>query len=1080
MSFMRKRLIIAILALFMAGVAFAQMVPNAKMEGKVVDETGAPLPGVAVEATSPKLVGRATAVTAGDGTYRLFSLPSGVYEITFTLQGFKTLVRKDIIVQLSQSLTLNVTLSQAALEEQVTVIGQSPLIDVKSTVKSQTMTKEVFMSLPRNRSFDGLISTVPGVQYDVRTGGLSVDGATGTENMWYMDGADITGVHLGTNSQGAVMELVDEVKVTASGYNAEYGGSMGGVINVITRSGGNAYHGDVSFYYNDNSRFMQGYAREYFRWDPANSNIPQYVNDDALYWKGGNGRDDYKRFEGVFTLGGYALKDKLWFFGSINPIYTRTYGDRYFITEDPTPAPDTVNNAPWKPFFNKNLGFNGQIKLTAAPMKGLRVSASFVDNWSNYRGSIPPILGTGDRTYSYGLEGYSYPNWSAAFLADYSASNNFLVSVRGGYHLTDQNDQQITNKFTTYAFGSDNNMFASDPFYVDNPTLLHISGWRNYGGDRFVNDHYKLEKYSGNLDMSYFASLAGEHAFKGGVQIVRDQEDVLWAGAYSPAVDLTWDQNCTALEDYGVPPTRGTYGFYSIVGTWRQPYGSAWNIYRNTYAIYLQDSWTIGGKLTVNAGLRTESEYIPTFNPDVPDEFLRPIKFGFADKLAPRLGVVYDVLGDSSLKVFGSFGIYYDVMKLYMAEGAFGGFKWQTDYYTLDTADYRLIAANGLVSNTDPNAGAAGDAAISQAAGGTYLGTIDWRIPSFDTLQPDMLPVAQQEVSLGAEKKLSEDLSFSARGVWKHLLRTIEDIGIISPEGELYYQGNPGSPWIVDLFNEIQTSDSLGTLPEGLAYWDQPEAIRDYYGLNLSFEKRFSNNWQGAINYTLSLTKGNYGGLSSTDEFGRNSPNVERSFDLWFMGYQMDGTPINGALPQDRTHYIKAYGSYTFPIGLTLGFAAYGRSGNPITTRVRFNNAYIYPYGYGDIGVLPFTAWADVYAEWAIKVGGKYTMAFNVQINNVTNTKSWQQSRYEPIRQTMAIPARYMLDGEVLNPDTTVVTGTGTPTNPYRTVYWVDRMQYYRPDVSFIGSETGQALSGQGYNNQFGTWSLRFGARFSF
>ena len=86
----------------------------------------------------------------------------------------------------------------------------------------------------------------------------------------------------------------------------------------------------------------------------------------------------------------------------------------------------------------------------------------------------------------------------------------------------------------------------------------------------------------------------------------------------------------------------------------------------------------------------------------------------------------------------------------------------------------------------------------------------------------------------------------------------------------------------------------MGPLPEGYEYWPQPEAIRDYYGLNLSFEKRFSHNWQGAINYTLSLTKGNYGGLSSTDEFGRNSPNVERSFDLWFMMYEMDGTPVDG------------------------------------------------------------------------------------------------------------------------------------------------------------------------------------------
>jgi hypothetical protein len=136
-----------------------------------------------------------------------------------------------------------------------------------------------------------------------------------------------------------------------------------------------------------------------------------------------------------------------------------------------------------------------------------------------------------------------------------------------------------------------------------------------------------------------------------------------------------------------------------------------------------------GGKLTLNAGLRTESEYIPTFNENVPDQYKKPIQFGFADKLAPRFGAVYDVFGDSSLKVFGSFGIYYDVMKLYMAEGAFGGFKWQTDYYTLDFADYRLIAANGLVSVSN-------DAEVASLPA-LYL---DHRLahPSFDTLQPDM------------------------------------------------------------------------------------------------------------------------------------------------------------------------------------------------------------------------------------------------------------------------------------------------------------------------------------------------------
>ena len=90
----KKLTVLAILALFLSASAFAQMVPTAKMEGKVVDSTGAPLPGVAIAATSPKLVGKQTAITDGEGFYRLFSLPSGLYEVTFSLQGFKTLIRR--------------------------------------------------------------------------------------------------------------------------------------------------------------------------------------------------------------------------------------------------------------------------------------------------------------------------------------------------------------------------------------------------------------------------------------------------------------------------------------------------------------------------------------------------------------------------------------------------------------------------------------------------------------------------------------------------------------------------------------------------------------------------------------------------------------------------------------------------------------------------------------------------------------------------------------------------------------------------------------------------------------------------
>ena len=100
--------------------------------------------------------------------------------------------------------------------------------------------------------------------------------------------------------------------------------------------------------------------------------------------------------------------------------------------------------------------------------------------------------------------------------------------------------------------------------------------------------------------------------------------------------------------------------------------------------------------LTVTLGLRVENEKIPTFRRDVKDY---AFQFGFGDKLAPRLGLVYDIFGDSSLKIFASFGMYYDVMKLYMAEGAYGGFKWWTSYYTLDTWDWTKIAANGDIND---------------------------------------------------------------------------------------------------------------------------------------------------------------------------------------------------------------------------------------------------------------------------------------------------------------------------------------------------------------------------------------------
>jgi hypothetical protein len=538
-----------------------------------------------------------------------------------------------------------------------------------------------------------------------------------------------------------------------------------------------------------------------------------------------------------------------------------------------------------------------------------------------------------------------------------------------------------------------------------------------------------MDRIIGNFDLTYYAYLGGEHAFKFGVQYTRLHEDADVTLPH-PRVYMYWGQSYEGLATGET--VEGKYGYYQVRGNASSPYGWFWNIHSDNWAIYLQDSWTIGDKLTIQAGLRTESEYIPSFaDPVLAPELasVKAIKFDFKDKIAPRLGIIYDVFGDSSLKVFANYAIYHDVMKLYMAEGAYGGFKWVSDYFALNDYDWTQIAASGVI-----------DDRASQTANGanTYVGTMNWRIPSFDSTDPSMKPVAQREITFGAEKKLTEDLSFSLRLVQKHLIRTIEDVGVLTTEGEKYYNGNPGFGWTLPIAQGGKFQDK---------FWPTPKATREYYGVNLSLEKRFSNNWQGGVNYTWSRVAGNYSGLSSSDEGGRNSPNVERNFDLWFLSYDLSGNVLAGPLQHDRTHYFKLYGSYAFPFGLTVGVVGFGRSGQPLTQGLSLNNVNVYPENRASLGRLPFTAWANLYVEYNVKISS-YNLNINLNIDNVTNTKTWIGQDTTPNRSTIRATDDEILAG---NYD------------------WRSQLASHNPDPRF----------GK-FTERFDTWEARLGFRFSF
>lgn len=938
--------------ILIGGMLLAQA-PTGRIIGTVLDDQGIALPGVAIEATSPKLMGVSAVLTDETGVYRIFALPPGTYEIKYTLQAFSTVIRKDIIVKLEQTITVDITMTPGVIEEQITVLGRSPLIDVKNTYKGMVLTKEMFQMLPKGRNFDTLVTAVPGVSNEPWLGGLSVDGASGAENMFYIDGTDITNMVLGTRGQSAAFEFVEEIQIKASGYQAEYGGALGGVISVITRSGGNEFHGEITGYYSGPK--LTGTERNTLRQKPEDVSQAEYVNYEHLM-----GKERNQRYEVGFSLGGYVLKDRLWFFGSFLPVFNN-------ITR-PVVFPGEIDA---DEYTRKWKYYNFQAKITAQPFGGLRLSASIVNNFSKYKGDLSPRTG-GSPDTDYSAFGFSYPNWSAAASADLTVGTNLLLSLRGGYFYRNQNKQLVLAPTPWHRFQSSGGGYPltsnaqfnedADPDNDIPEAYIREAGWQPWSRNTVMESKKQIgAKGYVNADLNYFVNLGGEHSWKAGIQWVRQKEDMDRTNSM-PIVYLSWDMDFIT-GGLIVPPGRGTYGYYSVRGNDATgPYGYKYNPISTRWAIYLQDSWTpdfAKGKLTINAGVRTESEYIPSYSDVEGFKDLKPIEFKFADKLAPRIGFVYDVFGDATTKVFGSYGLYFDVFKLYMAAHAYGGFKWSQAYYTLDDYDWDTLGVDGNYP-------------------GTFMGVINWRPPSFDSTDPDLKPMSQQEISFGVERELRENLSASVRVVNKHLRYAIEDVGVyIAGYGESYYTTNPGYGYSQHV--------GTGTGKFDPSYPITPKAKREYWAVNFDLDKRFSDNWLGGFSYTWSRLTGNYSGLASSDEYGRVGPNLERYFDLWHLAYTKELEMQDGPLQTDRTHAFKFYAAYSLPFGLTLGGVVNAVSGTPITEEWIVGARGYYPFNRASMGRTPFLWFANVYAEYNLNLGGRYTLQFSLNIDNLLN-----------------------------------------------------------------------------------------------
>jgi len=280
--------------LLLAPVVFSQSRETGAIRGVVTDEQNSPLPGVNVTLSGANMMGVRAYVTDAMGEFRFPAIPPGDYQLKFELQGFGTLVREKIRINTTSTLTFDVQLKQAAVSEEVTVVAQSPTVDVKSTeTASVTLSNEILRNVPNSQFTSSIVNLAPGV-----TGNVAFGASESTGIAYSMDGVNVADPEAGSAWVFSDYNIIEEAKVMGIGLPAEYGNFTGVIFNLVTKSGGNTFSGHFEFDF-------QGYQEDSKFWQANNNGA--YVADFPELTSPSS-----KLMDVNGHLGGPIVKDKLW------------------------------------------------------------------------------------------------------------------------------------------------------------------------------------------------------------------------------------------------------------------------------------------------------------------------------------------------------------------------------------------------------------------------------------------------------------------------------------------------------------------------------------------------------------------------------------------------------------------------------------------------------------------------------------------------------------------------------------------------------------------------------------------------
>jgi hypothetical protein len=1046
-----------VLCIALAGTAvFAQdIATKGSIGGVVTDTNGAAVPNARVTVSGQQ--GETSVQTNEDGGYTVSDLMPGTYTVTVEQQGFKKQVATGVTVYVGREATVSPKLEAGNISEVVTVTDTGG-IDQQSTAVGQNLNDDLFNQIPVPRGVVGLFYLSPGAADSLGGGSAnpSIAGGSALDNLYIADGVNITDSAFGglgtfTRVYGSLgtginTSFIKEVQIKTGGFEPQYGQSQGGIINIITQSGGNEYHGA-----------LYGFMR------PDAFEATRKQRDDFSVNKVGKILAE-EQFDIGADLGGYVpgLKDKLFFFGSFNPTIRRQIvrgaeGSGLLTLLADHPRRYRTLNYAFKTDYNVNANHAFSFSIFGDPTKTNKSSFNTlnIDNASaqsvleygtrnmalRYNGSLTPTW-TLSSSWSWGKNTFNETGFDDIYGVTDLTQTGGLAGQRGSFRTQGLGFFEPTNS-NTYRFS------------VDSGKSFSFLGSHNLG----VGYQYQRAFYSGTRDRSGPKSPIPATNATG--QLTTTLLPAAAANAVGQATNNAFslrivpgalqdgdpaNGECTLCPFLNVPGLgdrrvyllndRGEYG------------GAAFETRANYHAAYVQDTWRINKYVTALLGIRNEQERL-IGSPGA----TQTLAYSFTGNWAPRIGVTVDPLGQGTSKAYYNFGRFFEYIPLDLAERSlsseqsFRNAEFIPDFTTV--AGVPRVRLNSLGS-AEPIFDAAhfvscgtGSAGAACRAAGGFGSTVSISLndPHNVILPGTKLGFAQEHI-IGFEQQFPKNFVLSLRYQDRRLKRIVEDAAVVAPEaanffGQAYFIGNvnatldaatnPVSHIFTPAFNaagdlinlpagchpDLVNTD-VGVCYEALGVNGQPagEGISDgvpdgfpnpvhiYKAFEIEVNKRFSNNWQLLSNWRISSLRGNFEGHFRNDN-GQTDPAISSLFDFTEGEFNLLGDQnAVGPLNTDRTHIFNIYANYVFSkdsgfgrslAGLNLGFGIHGESGVPINEFLAhpiYNNAGEVPVGgRGKLGRTDWYKRLDLHADYRWSITENSRLVFIGDFFNVLNTR---------------------------------------------------------------------------------------------